>query len=126
MVQFGEREQEKWWIWERDEVPVAGLRERMREQERNEEGDEGLFTYRVITASRYKDIDDSIESRELLKIFHQDGEPFIDISASRQSPESFLKIFHQDGEPLMCYRRTDRFQNASHYFCPKMVSRLLK
>ena len=79
-------------------------REREREQERNEEEDEGLFTFRAITASHYGIIGEQTESRELPKILHQDGEPFIDISASRQRPVRYPKVFHQDGEPLICYR----------------------
>ena len=78
-------------------------REREREQERNEE-DEGLFTFRAITASRYGNIGEQTKSRELPKILHQDDEPFIDISASRQRPVRYPKVFHQDGEPLICYR----------------------
>ena len=35
-VQFGEKTQEKWWIWEKDKNSVAGLREREREREQNE------------------------------------------------------------------------------------------
>ena len=56
---------------------VASLKEREREQEQNKAGDEGLFTYRAITASRYRDIREPTESRELPKIFHQDDEPLM-------------------------------------------------
>ena len=58
-------------------------REREREHERNGKEDEWLFTYREIMASRYIDIREPTKSRELPKIFHQDSEPFIDISASQ-------------------------------------------
>ena len=123
-----------WWerarkmvdLREKRSVSRRFERESKREQERNEEEYEGLFTYCAITASRYRDIGESTASRELPKILYQDGEPVIDISASWQRPERYPKVFHQDGEPLMCYRRTDSFQNASHCFYPKTVSRLLQ
>ena len=82
-------------------MSVAGLRERKREQERHKEEDEGLFTYRVITASRYIDIDEPTTSRELPKIFLS-GQRAIyrDIGEPTESKE-FPKSFHQDGKPFI-------------------------